>query len=121
MKEDLIHVRNLVKLFPLDKMSAIYAVNDVSFSIKKSEALGLVGESGSGKTTVGRCVLNLIHPTSGEIEFQDRDLLTVSEVDLRKMRSMMSIVFQDPYTSLNPMRTVILLKQANFAVTCFSG
>lgn len=106
MKEDLIHVRNLVKLFPLDKMSAIYAVNDVSFSIKKSEALGLVGESGSGKTTVGRCVLNLIHPTSGEIEFQDRDLLAVSEEDLRKMRSMMSIVFQDPYTSLNPMRTV---------------
>jgi oligopeptide/dipeptide ABC transporter ATP-binding protein len=106
MKEELIQVRDLVKLFPLDKKSAIYAVNDISFSIEKSEALGLVGESGSGKTTVGRCVLHLISPTSGEIVFQNRDLLAESEESLRQMRPMMSIVFQDPYTSLNPRRTV---------------
>lgn len=106
MTNEILRVNGLFKLFPLDKQSSIYAVNDVSFSIGYGETLGLVGESGSGKTTVGRCVLRLINPTAGAVEFDGQDLLTLPEEHLRKMRHKMSLVFQDPYTSLNPMRTV---------------
>lgn len=106
MTDKLLQVEGLIKLFPLDKHSAIYAVNDVSFEIGRGETLGLVGESGSGKTTVGRCVLRLINPTAGQIKFDGQDLLKVPDEPLRKMRHRMSLVFQDPYMSLNPMRTV---------------
>jgi len=103
--DDLLRVDHLTKLFPLDRDSSIYAVNDVSFSIGRGETLGLVGESGSGKTTVGRCVLRLIEPTFGSIMFDGMDLGSLSDDALRRLRHRMPLVFQDPYTSLNPMRT----------------
>lgn len=103
---DLLRVEHLTKLFPLEKGKAIYAVNDVSFSIGRGETLGLVGESGSGKTTVGRCVLRLIPPTSGSVAFDGEEITNLDDEHLRRMRHRMSLVFQDPFTSLNPMRTV---------------
>jgi oligopeptide/dipeptide ABC transporter ATP-binding protein len=103
---DLVAVEHLTKLFPLDRRSAIYAVNDVSFTIGRGETLGLVGESGSGKTTVGRCILRLIEPDSGKITFDGQDITKLPAETLRTMRHRMSLIFQDPYTSLNPMRTV---------------
>jgi peptide/nickel transport system ATP-binding protein len=82
------------------------AVNDVSFEVFKGETLGLVGESGCGKTTLGRTILRLITPTSGKIFYEGRDLTTVSKPDMRSMRKDLQIVFQDPYSSLNPRLTV---------------
>ena len=103
---ELVRVENLRKLFRLDQHASIYAVNDVSFSIGRGETLGLVGESGSGKTTVGRCVLRLIQPDAGRIIFDGQDITAVPDTRLRSLRHRMSIVFQDPYTSLNPMLSV---------------
>jgi oligopeptide/dipeptide ABC transporter ATP-binding protein len=103
---DLLRVEHLTKLFPLDKGRAIYAVNDVSFTIGRGETLGLVGESGSGKTTVGRCILRLISPTSGGVVFDGDEITTLDDERLRRMRHRMSLIFQDPFTSLNPMRAV---------------
>lgn len=103
---ELLRVEGLTKLFPIDRHAAIHAVNDVSFSIGRGETLGLVGESGSGKTTVGRCVLCLIRPTAGRVIFDGQEVTALGPEALRRMRSRMSLVFQDPYTSLNPMRTV---------------
>jgi oligopeptide transport system ATP-binding protein len=103
---ELLRVEHLNKLFPIDSHSAIHAVNDVSFTIGRGETLGLVGESGSGKTTVGRCVLCLIRPTSGRVTFDGEEITALGPEALRSMRHRMSLVFQDPYTSLNPMRTV---------------
>ncbi len=82
------------------------AVDDVSFSIRTGETLALVGESGSGKTTVGRCILRLVEPTAGTILFDGSDLLTLSASGLRQMRRNMQMVFQDPFSSLNPRMTV---------------
>lgn len=93
----LVDVRHLTKDFP-----RVRAVDDVSFSIEKGETFGLVGESGSGKTTTGRCILRLIEPTSGEVVVDGRDVLTLSPGELRRARRRMQIVFQDPYSSLNP-------------------
>ena len=103
--DPVLRVEHLTKVFPIDRGS-IWAVNGVSFSIGRGETLGLVGESGSGKTTVGRCVLRLLEPTSGTVTFDGKELTTLDEGGIRSLRHRMTIVFQDPYTSLNPMRTV---------------
>jgi oligopeptide transport system ATP-binding protein len=103
----LVEVRHLVKEFPgrgglFQRAPAVRAVDDVSFAIESGETFGLVGESGSGKTTTGRCLLRLIEPTSGDIRFRDIDVRALSAGDLRKARRHFQIVFQDPYSSLNP-------------------
>ena len=107
-KSDLIQVRNLVKYFPvrgglLQRIVAwVQAVDDVSFSIRQGETMGLVGESGCGKTTVGRTILRLIEPTSGSVFFEGSDVAKLRGRALKEMRRNMQIIFQDPYASLDP-------------------
>jgi ABC-type oligopeptide transport system ATPase subunit len=103
----LLDVRHLVKEFPgrggwFRRAPGTRAVDDVSFGIAKGETFGLVGESGCGKTTTGRCVLRLIEPTSGQVLFEEMNVLALSSRDLRRARRHFQIVFQDPYSSLNP-------------------
>jgi len=100
---ELLRVRGLFKHFPVEgSEDVVRAVDGVTFEIVKGETLGLVGESGCGKSTVGRCLLRLIEPTSGEVEFEGRDVLSLSGGELRRLRRGMQIIFQDPYASLNP-------------------
>jgi len=100
---DLVRVRGLLKHFPLEGSDdVVRAVDGVTFEILRGETLGLVGESGCGKSTVGRCILRLIEPTAGDIEFDGRDVLATSGRALRELRREMQIIFQDPYASLNP-------------------
>ena len=105
MSETLLEVRNLVKHFPAGR-GTVKAVDGVSLSIRQGETLGLVGESGCGKTTTGRCVLLLERPTSGEIVFEGIELTSLSPDALRKTRRRMQVIFQDPYSSLNPRMTI---------------
>ncbi|MFN2398387.1 MAG: ABC transporter ATP-binding protein [Gemmatimonadaceae bacterium] len=108
----LLSVRELVKHFPVGRglfsraRNVVRAVDGVSFEVFEGETLALVGESGCGKTTVGRCVLRLIEPTSGGIRFGDVDVLSLDAEPLRILRRQMQIVFQDPFSSLNPRMTV---------------
>jgi oligopeptide transport system ATP-binding protein len=113
VKDDapLLEVRNLVKHFQVGgglftSGALVRAVDGVSFEIRRGETLGLVGESGCGKTTTGRCILQLERPTSGQILFEGRDLTTLAEDALRPVRRKMQVIFQDPYSSLNPRMTV---------------
>lgn len=98
----LIEVENLVKHFPAARNRVVRAVDGVSFEIRRGETLGLVGESGCGKTTVGRSLLRLIEPTGGRIRFEGGDLLKLNRTELRQLRRRMQIIFQDPYSSLDP-------------------
>ena len=102
----LVAVDHLVKEFGgtslFRKSAPMRAVDDVSFAIERGEMFGLVGESGSGKTTTGRCILRLIEPTSGRVAFDGRDVLALGARELRQARRHFQIVFQDPYSSLNP-------------------
>jgi peptide/nickel transport system ATP-binding protein len=106
--DTLVDVRDLKMYFPVTrglfkrKVADVKAVDGVSFTIKKGETLGLVGESGCGKTTTGRCVMRLLQPTSGQILFEGEDIAQWPEGKVRPLRSKMSIVFQDPYGSLDP-------------------
>ncbi len=106
--QNLLEVTGLKKYFNINvgmfKSKPLKAVDDVSFSIKKGETLGLVGESGCGKTTVGRTILNLYKPTAGEIKFNGK--VIKSKSDLNEFRKKATMVFQDPYSSLNPRMTV---------------
>ena len=110
--ENLIEVNNLKMYFPVSSgmlfsrtVANIKAVDDVSFVIKRGETLGLVGESGCGKTTTGRCILQLYKPTAGSITFDGRELTGMGSRELRSMRREMQVIFQDPYSSLNPRMT----------------
>jgi oligopeptide/dipeptide ABC transporter ATP-binding protein len=105
---NLVEVRNLVKYFPvragvLQRVQGwVKAVDDVTFTIERGETLGLVGESGCGKTTIGRSILRLIEPTGGEVLFEGEDLVGMPQRQLKEMRREMQIIFQDPYSSLDP-------------------
>jgi peptide/nickel transport system ATP-binding protein/oligopeptide transport system ATP-binding protein len=106
--DNLIEVRGLVKHFPVRggilqrTQGWVQAVDDVSFTIRQGETLGLVGESGCGKTTVGRLLLRLIEPTGGQIWFEGNDLAAISRGELKSLRREMQIIFQDPFSSLDP-------------------
>src|SRR5688572_9862541 len=104
----LLEIRNLKKHFPVGQAlfsrnkDVLKAVDGVNLSVEQGETLGLVGESGCGKSTLGRAILRLIEPTSGEVYFEGKNLLAMSQRELRDMRRQMQIIFQDPYASLNP-------------------
>ena len=107
----IVDLRNLKMYFPIykgllrRKIGEVKAVDDLSFTIKKNETLGLVGESGCGKTTAGRCILRLYTPTSGNIFFHGNDISVLPERQIRPFRREMGTIFQDPYGSLNPRQT----------------
>jgi peptide/nickel transport system ATP-binding protein len=106
--ENILDIQDLKMYFPVTrgllrrKVADVKAVDGVTFQLKKDETLGLVGESGCGKTTIGRCVLGLYKPTEGKIFFEGEDIATFPEKKLRQVRSNMALIFQDPYSSLDP-------------------
>ena len=111
-REILMEVKNLKMYFPVTSglffqrtVAHIKAVDDISFFVRKGETLGLVGESGCGKTTTGRCILQLYRPTEGQIIFEGQELTTLGSKEMRRMRREMQVIFQDPYSSLNPRMT----------------
>lgn len=105
MSEVLLEVRNLKKYFDTPN-GVLHAVDDVSFTLEKGKTLGVVGESGCGKSTTGRAILRLHEPTSGEVIFNGADITKASTQEMRSLRSDMQIIFQDPFASLNPRKTV---------------
>jgi peptide/nickel transport system ATP-binding protein len=111
-KENILEVKDLVKYFPIKSgllqhnSGAVKAVDGISFTIKKGETFGLVGESGCGKTTAGRTILRLTERTSGNVTFKGQDIFALSKKEMRKIRPQMQIIFQDPYSSLDPKMTV---------------
>ncbi len=107
-KSALLSVRNLVKYFPIENSDdVVKAVDDVSFDIKAGETLGLVGESGCGKSTVGKTLLRLIEPTSGEVWFENQNIVGLPRKQMQLLRREMQIIFQDPYASLNPRLSIL--------------
>ena len=112
MARNLVEVKNLVKHFPirggvfLKEVASVKAVDDVSLTIREGETMGLVGESGCGKTTLGRLILRLEEPSSGKVFFQEENILSFDKEKMRSLRKNMQIIFQDPFSSLNPRKTV---------------
>lgn len=103
--QPLLDVRNLKKYFSTPR-GMLHAVDDVTFTIEKGKTLGVVGESGCGKSTTGRAILRLLEPTSGQVLFEGQDVVALSKEEMRKKRTEMQIIFQDPFSSLNPRKTV---------------
>ena len=104
-KKELLRVEHLKKYFPTSR-GMLLAVDDITFSLKAGETLGVVGESGCGKSTLGRAILRLHEPTAGKVIFEGEDILTYDKKKMKQKRSDMQIIFQDPYSSLNPRMTV---------------
>ncbi len=104
-KDILLDVKGLTKFFHTPR-GVLHAVDNVSFQIERGKTLGLVGESGCGKSTCGRSILRLIEPTSGEVDFEGRDVAKLSGSEMRKLRKEMQIIFQDPFSSINPRKTI---------------
>lgn len=105
MADQILEVKHLKKYFQTPR-GLLHAVDDVSFSIDRGRTLGVVGESGCGKSTTGRCILRLIEPTSGEVTFDGRDIVHLPARELKALRKDMQIIFQDPYASLDPRKSV---------------
>jgi len=108
MSEEIMQLKNIKKYFPIRGgvfsrvVGHVKAVDDVSFGIKKGETLGLVGESGCGKSTLGRTILSLVDPTGGEVRYKGKDIFKTEKHELRRLRRELQIIFQDPFSSLNP-------------------
>ena len=111
-RSKILEVKNIKSYFPLKKtllgkvLEEVKAVDDVSFDVYEGETLGLVGESGCGKTTLGKTIMRLLKPTAGEVLFKGKNIATLSDEEMRVMRKEMQVIFQDPYSSLNPRMTV---------------
>ena len=122
----LLQVNNVKKYFPVkkwffEKKEYVKAVDDVTLSIRRGETLGIVGESGCGKSTLARCILQLIHPTDGQIIFDGRDITAMSRKELQSLRKEMQIVFQDPYKSLHPRMKVGDIIEAPLIINKLGG
>src|SRR3978361_925185 len=110
--DSIMEVSNLVKHFPIRagfiqrQVGAVQAVDGISFDVKRGETLGLVGESGCGKSTTARLLLRLMDPTAGSIRFEGREIANAKGAELKALRREMQMIFQDPYSSLNPRKTV---------------
>ncbi len=105
MAENILEVKHLKKYFKTAR-GTLHAVDDVSFTIEKGKTLGIVGESGCGKSTTGRAILRLLEPTDGQVIFNGQDITALSSSKMRQMRRDMQIIFQDPFSSLDPKKTV---------------
>ena len=119
----LVEVRDLVKHYPIrsgivfrHEIGAVKAVDGISFDLEAGETFALVGESGCGKSTTARCVLRLIEPTSGTINFEGEDITTAGTGRMRSLRREMQMIFQDPFASLNPRMTVRVILREPFAI-----
>lgn len=122
MQEPILEVKNLKKYFPIKKglllreVGQVKAVDDVSFSVRRGETLGLVGESGCGKSTLGRAIIRLYEPTAGEVQFKSKNFLSLKGPELRKIRRDMQMIFQDPAASLDPRMTVAQILAQPFSI-----
>ena len=106
MSDVILEVKNLKKYFNTPR-GMLHAVDDVSFTIERGKTLGVVGESGCGKSTTGRSILRLVNPTAGEVIFEGQDITKLTEREMRAKRKEMQIIFQDPFSSLDPRQTVL--------------
>ncbi len=106
MTDNILEVKNLKKYFKTQR-GTLHAVDGVNFTLEQGKTLGVVGESGCGKSTMGRCILRLIEPTDGEVLFEGKDVVSCNAGQMRKLRQDMQIIFQDPFSSLNPRNTVL--------------